>query len=228
MKTLARSILITGILAIVANSSMVAQTSNSSFEQWYRAKYGRPSPTEQARLNPPQRNAVSPEAKQTSNAISANGGFEQWYRAKYGHPSPAEEARLKTSEINSASPEATQPTVAVSANVGFERTEQASLGQTPTLGRSQLDTLIATAKTPVEHQRIAQDYRNQAQDYLAQAKEHEAMIVAYKASPNMTSKNQAATINHCEYFGGKFQDLAVKSQELAKMHEQMARDAEKK
>lgn len=54
------------------------------------------------------------------------------------------------------------------------------------------------------------------------------MIVAYKASPNMTSKNQAATINHCEYFGGKFQDLAVKSQELAKMHEQMARDAEKK
>ena len=54
------------------------------------------------------------------------------------------------------------------------------------------------------------------------------MIVAYKASPNMTSKNQAATINHCEYFVGKFQDLAAKSQEFAKMHEQMARDAEKK
>src|ERR1035437_1206041 len=127
MKPFVRSILITGILTIVANTSMVAQTSNGGFEQWYRAKYGRPSPTEQARLNTSQGNAVSPEAS--------------------------------------------QPTVAVSANVGFELTEQASLGQTPTLGRSQLDTLIATAKTPVEHQRIAQDYRNQAQDYLAQAKE---------------------------------------------------------
>jgi hypothetical protein len=85
-----------------------------------------------------------------------------------------------------------------------------------------------TAMVGSWRQRSSAHYRNQAQDYLAQAKEHEAMIVAYKASPNMTSKNQAATINHCEYFGGKFQDLAVKSQELAKMHEQMARDAEKK
>src|ERR1035437_2408260 len=104
MKPFVRSILITGILTIVANTSMVAQTSNGGFEQWYRAKYGRPSPTEQARLNTSQGNAVSPAAKQTSTATSANGGFEQWYRAKYGHPSPAEEARLKTPQKNSGSP----------------------------------------------------------------------------------------------------------------------------
>jgi hypothetical protein len=54
------------------------------------------------------------------------------------------------------------------------------------------------------------------------------MIAAYKASPNMTSKNQTATIDHCEYFVAKFNDLAVKSQELAQMHEQMAKDAKKK
>jgi hypothetical protein len=209
MKTFVKSILITGILAIVASTSMVAQ-SNSGFEQWYRAKYGRPSPTEQTRLNTPQ-------VAQPTLSVSANGGFEQWYRAKYGRPSPVEQARLDAQEVNAAP----QPMVAVSVNREFEPTAPA----TPTLGKSELDTLIATAKTPAEHERIAQDYRDQTRNYLSQAKEHEAMIAAYKASPNSTSKNQAATIGHCEYFAAKFNELAVKSQELAKMHEQMATDA---
>jgi hypothetical protein len=220
MKLFARNILITGILAIFAGSSMIAQTGNSQFEQWYRAKYGRPSPTEQARLNVAQVNSASLEAAQPAVAVSANVGFDQWYRAKYGRPSPAEEARLDSAPVNSASQAATQPAVAVSA-------EPASVGQTPTLGKNALNSLIATAKTPAEHEAIANDYRAQAQDYLAQAKQHEAMVVAYKASPNMTSKNQAATINHCEYFVGKLNGMAVKSQELAQLHEQMAKDAAK-
>ena len=56
------------------------------------------------------------------------------------------------------------------------------------------------ANTPAEHARIAQSYRDQAKAYLAEARKHQAMIAAYKSSPNMTYKNQAATINHCEYF----------------------------
>src|ERR1017187_877489 len=130
MKPFVRSILFTGILAIVAISSMVAQTSNGWFEQWYRAKYGRPSPTE--------------------------------------------EARLETKQVNSASPEATPSTLATSARQR-SLTEQASLGQIPAkehLSKHQLNTLIATAKTPADHQRIAQFYQAQAQDYLAQSKEH--------------------------------------------------------
>src|ERR1017187_5367372 len=106
MKPFVRSILFTGILAIVAISSMVAQTSNAGFEQWYRAKYGRPSPTE--------------------------------------------EARLETMQVNSASPETTPPAVAVSSN-------DVSIRQTLTmehLSKHQLSELIATAKTPAEHQRI--------------------------------------------------------------------------
>jgi hypothetical protein len=46
---------------------------------------------------------------------------------------------------------------------------------TPTidhLSKRQLNTLIATAKTPAEHQRIAEFYLSQAQDYVAQSKEH--------------------------------------------------------
>jgi hypothetical protein len=211
MKTFAKSILISSILAIVTSSSMVAQTSNGQFDQWYRAKYGRPSPSEQAGLTTP--------ATQSAVALSTNGGFEQWYRAKYGRPSPSEQARLETLPINVATPAAMQPMV-MGSLVG-----QMSMDQTPTLGKQQLKRLIATAKTPAEHERIAQDYRDEAQNYLAQAQEHAAMVAMYKANPSVNAKNQAATINHCEYFAAKFNSLVVKSQELAKMHEQMATDA---
>ena len=94
--------------------------------------------------------------------------------------------------------------------------------------KRQLNSLIATAKTPAEHQRIAQYYQAKAQDYLAQAEEHEQMVAAYKANPSLTAKSQASTINHCEYFVQTFKDLAAKSQELAQLHEQMGNDVEQK
>ncbi|HEX9198441.1 MAG TPA: hypothetical protein VF865_02705 [Acidobacteriaceae bacterium] len=219
MKAFVRSILITGTLAIFANSSMVAQTGNGWFEHWYRAKYGRPSPTEEARLKTQQANAASQEA--TPALVTANGGFEQWYRAKYGRPSPSEEARLTIRPVNAVSPEGTLPAVAVSASVG-----QMSPGHTPAmehLGKRQLNKLIAAAKTPAEHQRIAKFYQSQAQDYLAQSKEHAQEAEQARNNP-MRNNNKSAfsTVNHCEHFARKFSDLAAKSQELAKQHEQMA------
>lgn len=97
------------------------------------------------------------------------------------------------------------------------------------LSMRQLNTLIATAKTPAEHRRIAQYYQAKAQDYLNQAKEHEEMLAAYKANPTLsTEKNRASTIGHCEYYVQTFRDLATKTQELAQFHEQMAKDAEQK
>ena len=237
MKAFVRSILITGILAIVASSSMVAQTSNAGFEQWYRAKYGRPSPTEQARLNTQRANTASPEATRPPVAVSTNAGFEQWYRAKYGRPSPTEETRLEILQVDSASSEATPSTAAASADAGFEQryqakyghqslTEQASLGQIPTtehLSKHQLNALIGAAKTPAEHQRIAQFYQSQAQDYLTQSKEH-ALDAEQSRNNPMRNNNKAifSTVNHCEHFAQRFSDLAAKSQELAEQHEQMA------
>ena len=113
----------------------------------------------------------------------------------------------------------------------------AILAQTPSapqpkaehLSKQQLNTLIATAKTPAEHERIAQYYRAQASDYLAEAKDHESMVAAYKANSSLSNeKNRASTIGHCEYFVKTFKELAVKSQELATLHEQMAKDVEQK
>jgi len=109
----------------------------------------------------------------------------------------------------------------------------AAVGQAPAkpqpLSKQQINTLIATAKTPADHGRIAQFYKSQAHDYLAESKEHEAMVAAYKSNPTLVNnKNQASTINHCEYFVQTFKDLAVKSEELTQLHEQMAKEAEKK
>jgi hypothetical protein len=231
MKTFVRNILITGSLAIFASSSMIAQTSNGWFEQWYRAKYGRPSPTEQARLNTQRESAASPEATRPPVAVSTNAGFEQWYRAKYGRPSPTEEARLETQQVNSASPKATPSTVATSARQPL-LTEQASLGPIPAkehLSKRQLNTLIATAKTPADHQRIAQFYQAQAQDYLAQSREHAREAEQARNNPlRVNNKTVFSTVNHCEHYAQKFSDLAAKSQDLAKQHEQMASDSGKK
>ncbi len=109
---------------------------------------------------------------------------------------------------------------------------QASPAQQPQpehLSKQQLNALIANAKTPAEHQRIAQFYEAKAQDYRAQAVEHETMVAAYKANSSLSNeKNRASTIGHCEYFEKTLKELAVKSQELAKLHEQMAKDTEQK
>lgn len=95
MKLSIRGILITGILAIGANTLLVAQTANPWFEGWYRAKFGRPSPTKEARLQAGRITTASRVEKPAQSAAPVNTWFEGWYRAKYGRPSPQEEARLK-------------------------------------------------------------------------------------------------------------------------------------
>jgi hypothetical protein len=111
----------------------------------------------------------------------------------------------------------------------FGVTPSASQPKPEPLTKQQLNTLIAAAKTPEEHQRIAQYYQTKAVDYLAQAKEHEAMIAAYKANSSMSNdKNQASTISHCEYFVQTFKALADNAQELATLHERMASSASEK
>ena len=105
-----------------------------------------------------------------------------------------------------------------------------ALGQTPAatekVSKNQLNTLIATAKTPAEHTRIANYYQAQAKDYLAQADEHQAMIAAYKANPS--TKHQASAVTHCENFVTSLKELATKSQEMAQMHQEMAAEAGEK
>jgi hypothetical protein len=146
-------------------------------------------------------------------------------------------AALKTAALNNSTREDTNMTRKLLAITAVFVITAAALAQAPSvqqpkpehLSKQQLNTLIATAKTPTEHLRIAQYYKAKALDYLAQAKEHEAMVAAYKANSSLsTDKNQASTISHCEYFVETFKALAANSEELAALHEHMAKDAPEK
>jgi hypothetical protein len=97
------------------------------------------------------------------------------------------------------------------------------------LSEQQLLSLIATAKTPADHTRIADYYEAQAKDYLAQSKEHEQMAAAYKKNPvTSSSKFATGTVNHCDYLAQSFKKDADEAQDLAKIHEQMAQEATQK
>jgi hypothetical protein len=95
MKTFVRSILFTGALVMGANGLMAAQGTNSWFEQWYRTKFGRNSPMEEARQKAERANTAFREETTHEVTAPANTWFEQWYKTKFGRSSPREEARQK-------------------------------------------------------------------------------------------------------------------------------------
>src|SRR6266853_1437363 len=102
MKTIARTILFTGTLVTAASGLIAASRSDSWLDQWYKAKYGRSSPTEEARQRAEQANTAFREETTRDVATPANRWIDQWYRAKYGRSSPMEEARQRTERANTA------------------------------------------------------------------------------------------------------------------------------
>lgn len=106
--------------------------------------------------------------------------------------------------------------------------QSVATSKTDTLSKQQLLTLIATAKTPAEHQRLADYYKGQAQYYLAQSTLHQEMAAAYKKNPASSAKFATGSAHHCDFFAQSFKQTATQMQNLANMHEQMAKDAEAK
>jgi hypothetical protein len=112
----------------------------------------------------------------------------------------------------------------------FAFTSFAAMAQTQPnsadLSKQQLVSLIASAKTPAEHTRIAQYYGAKAQDYLAQSNEHAQMAEQFKKNSVISSsKFSTGTVNHCEYLAQNFKQKAEQMQKLEAEHEQMAKDA---
>lgn len=112
--------------------------------------------------------------------------------------------------------------LAISA-IGFAASVPQSTEQ---LSKKQLNALIAGAKTPAQHERIAAYYRAQAESLLAESNEHAKMAIELAANPaTNNSKNAHGTVHHCEYIAQTLKAKSVKSAQLAEQHEQMAKDA---
>ena len=133
MKPLAKSILFTGALMIGATGLMAAPVGagNSQFEEWHKAKYGRPSATEEARLKAEQANIAYREDTSVEVGSPANSWFEQWHKAKYGRFSPGEEARQRTAEENVAFREEPAPNAESQTDEWFQGWYRAKFGRTP-------------------------------------------------------------------------------------------------
>jgi hypothetical protein len=94
------------------------------------------------------------------------------------------------------------------------------------LTKQQLQTLVTTAKTPAEHERIAIYYEGKAQVLNSESKQHAQMAEQYRQNPITASgKFSAGTVNHCEYVARSLQQDAARYQKLANEHREMAKSA---
>ena len=94
------------------------------------------------------------------------------------------------------------------------------------LSQKQLLWLIGHAETPAEHEELAAYYRQQAQHLLQEAKDHQEMAAAY---PQVyASKHPTLAAHHCSDWAALYSKQAKDAEVLAKLHEQMAKEAAEK
>lgn len=95
------------------------------------------------------------------------------------------------------------------------------------LTSKQVRTLIATAKTPEDHQKIAAYYREKAEEAKANAAEHQKILAAYYENPSTHPPAKAAggASEHCRTLIRLYNDEAKEDLALANEHEQMAKAA---
>ena len=85
---------------------------------------------------------------------------------------------------------------------------------------------LSTAKTPDDHQKIAQYYTAEAARSDAQAKDHAELADLYRKAPTLHEQKHPMspeTAAHCQWLADKDKETAQKYREMAKMHSDMAK-----
>ncbi len=98
----------------------------------------------------------------------------------------------------------------------------------------QVKALIATAKTPENHMRLAAYFKQEADRLEADARGHEELADVYRQNPNPTGGGKQSgtgsifrTAEHCDSAAKSLREAAKSLREMAADHEQMAKDASK-
>ena len=87
--------------------------------------------------------------------------------------------------------------------------------------------LVATAKTAADYRKLTEHYRAAATKHEAEAKEHVDLGAQYRANPTTSeSKRPGApdTASHCLTFAEHCRKQAAIMNEMAAMHEEMAKN----
>ena len=88
--------------------------------------------------------------------------------------------------------------------------------------------VVETAKTPAEHQALANHYRAEAADAKAEAAEHERMANTYKPSQEIkmswgTVQQRQKMADHCKRISQQSAANAQDFEALAKLHDEEAK-----
>lgn len=101
---------------------------------------------------------------------------------------------------------------------------QASSGDI--LAGKEVRDLIANAKTPAEHRKLAKHFAAVAARYDADAADHVAEAKAYRSAPSASESKRPGspdTAAHCDRLADAARNAATAARELARDHEQMAK-----
>lgn len=97
--------------------------------------------------------------------------------------------------------------------------------------KKQVKALIASAKTPEDHKRLAAYFNQEADRLEADAKGHAELADVYRQHPHSTGGGKQSgtgsifqTAEHCDSAAKSLREAAKDLRELAAEHEQMAKD----
>ena len=88
-----------------------------------------------------------------------------------------------------------------------------------------IDKMIASAKTAADHQAIADYYKQQAKEAQEQADVHKKMAQTYGMASIGMQATKTHFHRHCEALVRSYESAAKENNDLAKMHEDMAKAA---
>jgi hypothetical protein len=98
----------------------------------------------------------------------------------------------------------------------------------PVLSKKEVKALIPTAKTREDHMKLARYYHYEANTLEAAAKDHDEMSTEYFRVPGSRPTLKYPTMGaHCRDLSAYYRQAAKKAEEMAAMHEEMAKDAGK-
>lgn len=92
------------------------------------------------------------------------------------------------------------------------------------LGKKEVKALIASAKTPGDHEQLAAYYRGEAEGLTAEQREHEEELQEYYKNSSRYPGKYPTMGDHCRSLAGYYGKAAQKALALADMHEQLAKE----
>ena len=98
------------------------------------------------------------------------------------------------------------------------------------LKSKEVKALVANAKTPADHMKLARHFAAMAEKHEAEAKEHDALAVEYARNPRPLSTKIPMAPNsaeHCKYFAEHCRKAAAEMRAMAAEHEEMAKSLTK-